>query len=103
MNAHRNQIEAERHALAISIWENEGGTSALERMDHQYGRHHIETDRPWRIHHVSIGTPARVDNNLRDKGQRIMRISLSAPARPASRETEAPEYDAVISESEPQL
>ena len=87
MNARRNEIEAGRHALAISIWQNEGGTSAPELMDHQYGRH-IETDRPWRIYHVSIGAPAPVDDNLRYIERRIKRISLSAPTRPASRETE---------------
>lgn len=88
MNAHCNEIEARRHAHAISIWENEGATSAPEPMDHQHGRH-IETDRPWRIYHVSIGAPARVDDNLRFIERRIKRISLSAPARPVSRETEA--------------
>lgn len=88
MNAHCNEIEARRHALAISIWENEGGTSAPELMDHQYGRH-IETDRPWRIYHVSIGAPSRVDDNLRYIERRIKRISLSARAQLVSRETEA--------------
>lgn len=88
MNAHRNEFEAGRHALAISIWENEGGTSAPELVDDQYGRH-IEADRPWRIYHVSIGAPARVDGNLRNIKRQVKRISLSAPARPASRETEA--------------
>jgi hypothetical protein len=85
---HRNENEAGRHALAISIWENEGGTSALERMGHQRGRH-TETDRPWKIYHVFIGAPARVNDNLRNIERRVKRISLSAPARPASRETEA--------------
>jgi hypothetical protein len=46
-------------------------------------------DRPWRIYHVSIGAPARVDDNHRYIERRIKRISLSAPARPVSRETEA--------------
>jgi hypothetical protein len=87
-NAHHNEIEARRHALAISIWENEGGTSSPELMDHQYGRH-IEMDRPWRIYHVSRGAPARVNGNHRYIERRIKRISLSAPARPVSRETEA--------------
>ncbi|MEY9166351.1 hypothetical protein ABIE78_004470 [Sinorhizobium fredii] len=86
MNALCNEIEAGRHALAISIWENEGGTLAPELMEH--GRH-IEMDRPWRIYHVSIGAPAHVDDDLRYIERRIKRISLSAPARPASRETEA--------------
>jgi hypothetical protein len=84
MNVRRDEIEAGR---AISIWENEGGTSAPELTDHQYAP--IETDRPWRIYRVSIGAPARVDGNLRNIERRIKRISLSAPARLASRETEA--------------
>jgi hypothetical protein len=87
MNVRRDEIEAGRHALAISIWENEGGTSAPELTDHQYAP--IETDRRWRIYRVSIGAPARVDGNLRNIERRIKRINLSAPTRLASRETEA--------------
>ncbi|TCN21308.1 hypothetical protein EV184_12684 [Sinorhizobium americanum] len=54
MNAHRTEIEA-GHALAISIWENEGGTSAPKLMDDQYGRR-IEAHRPLAIYHVSAGS-----------------------------------------------
>jgi hypothetical protein len=88
MNAHRNEIEAGRHALAISIWENEGGTSAPELMDHQCGRR-IEADRPSAIYHVSAGAPARVNGNLRNIERRTKRLSLSRPRAAALRETEA--------------
>ena len=79
MNTRRNEIEAQPHALAISIWENEGGRPAPELMDH----------RGWRIYHVSTGAPARADDNLRNIEWRVKRISLSAPARLVSCETEA--------------
>jgi hypothetical protein len=85
---HCNEIEARRHALAISIWENEGGTSAPELMDHQHGRH-VETDHGWRIYRVFAGAPARVNGNLRNIERRIKRLSLSRPRAAALRETEA--------------
>ncbi|WP_081160623.1 hypothetical protein [Ensifer aridi] len=87
MNAHCNEIEALRHALAISIWENEGGTPAPDKMDDQCGRR-IDTDRSWAVYHFT-GAPARVGGNLRNIERRIKRISLSAPPGPVSRETVA--------------
>ncbi|MCK3781069.1 hypothetical protein MZK49_30915 [Ensifer sesbaniae] len=87
MNADSNETES-RNALAISIWENEGGTPAPDTMDDQCGRH-IDADRSWAVYHVFTGAPARVGSNLRDIERRIKRIRLSAPARSASRETEA--------------
>ncbi|ODR88096.1 hypothetical protein A8M32_26395 [Sinorhizobium alkalisoli] len=87
MNAHSNETEAGRNALAISIWENEGGTPAPDTMDDQCGRR-IDADRSWAVYHVFTGAPARVGGNLRNIERRIKRIRLSAPARSAS-ETEA--------------
>ena len=54
--------ELGRHALAIGIWENEGGAPAPTLIDHQYGRR-IETDHSWTIYHVFSGIPARVDGS----------------------------------------
>ncbi|QFI70095.1 hypothetical protein [Sinorhizobium alkalisoli] len=88
MNAHSNETEARRNTLAISIWENEGGTPAPDTMDHQYGRR-IDADRSWAVYHVFTGAPARVGGNLRNIERLIKRIRLSLPARSASRETEA--------------
>ena len=51
-----------RQALAIGIWENEGGAPAPTIINHQYGRR-IETDRTWTIYHVFSGIPARVDGS----------------------------------------
>jgi hypothetical protein len=51
--------ELGRHALAIGIWENEGGAPAPTLIDYQYGRR-IETDRSWTIYHVFSGVPARI-------------------------------------------
>ena len=45
------------NALAIDIWENEGGAPGRDSMDHQYGRR-IETDRSWTVYHVFTGVPA---------------------------------------------
>jgi hypothetical protein len=87
MNAHRTEIET-GHALAISIWENEGGTSAPELMDDQYGRR-IEAHRPLAIYHVSAGAPAPVNGNLRNMERRIKRLSLSRRRAAALRGTEA--------------
>ena len=88
MNAHCNEIEARRHALAISIGENEGGMSAAGPMGHQCGRP-IETDRSWAVYHGSTGAPVRVDGNPRNTERWAKRVSLSAPARSALCEKEA--------------
>ncbi|WEX75780.1 hypothetical protein PYH37_000791 [Sinorhizobium numidicum] len=106
MNAHSNETEVGQHALAISIWEDEGGAPAPDTTDHQYGRR-IEADRSWTVYHVFTGVPARIGGNTmvglsrsgategmlslnrRNIERWKERVSLSAPARPASCETEA--------------
>lgn len=57
MNTH---AERRRQALRIEIWENEGGASAADALEDQYGRR-IERDRTWTIYHVFTGIPARID------------------------------------------
>ena len=49
-------------ALAISVWENEGGSRALDTPDGQLGRC-VELDRSWTVYHVFTGVPARVDGS----------------------------------------
>lgn len=97
MNTHGNDNERRRNALAIDIWENEGGAPGRDSMDHQYGRR-IEADRSWTIYHVFTGVPARINGgamiglsrsdatsgmtclNLRNFGRRKERTTLSSPA-----------------------
>ena len=62
MNADGNETELDRRALAISVWENEGGARASDRPDDQFGRR-VEMDRSWTIYHVFTGVPARVDGS----------------------------------------
>src|SRR6185437_10380470 len=62
MNAASNETELDPHALAISVWENEGGSLAADRPDGQFGRR-VEMDRSWTIYHVFTGVPARVDGS----------------------------------------
>lgn len=57
-----HEIELRRHALAISIFENEDGVSVLDPLDRQYGRR-IETDRSWTVYHVFTGIPAHIDGS----------------------------------------
>ena len=38
MNADSNETELERRALAIAVWENEGGARASDTPDDQFGR-----------------------------------------------------------------
>jgi len=59
MNARIDKPEPDRHALAVAVWENEGGTPAQDSMDHQYGRR-IEWDGSWSIYHVFTGVPAEI-------------------------------------------
>jgi hypothetical protein len=58
MNARNN--ETARSAATIEIWENEGGASGRDSMDHLFGRR-IEADRSWTVYHVFTGIPARAD------------------------------------------
>lgn len=60
INADGNETELEGCALAISVWENEGGAQASSQPDDQFGRR-VEMDRSWTIYHVFTGVPARVD------------------------------------------
>jgi hypothetical protein len=60
MNIHRKVAEFQRRALAIAVWENDGGASAPDATDHNYGRR-VESDRSWTVHHVFTGVPAHID------------------------------------------
>ena len=46
MNADSNETELDPRALAISVWENEGGSQAPDTPDGQFGRR-VEMDRSW--------------------------------------------------------
>lgn len=48
--------------VALGRWENEGGASGSDSMDHDYGRR-IEADRSWTIYHVFTGVPALLCGN----------------------------------------
>jgi hypothetical protein len=54
MKTHSDDTELRQHALAIGIWENEGGAPAPDTLDHQYGRR-IEMDRSGIVYHVFTG------------------------------------------------
>jgi hypothetical protein len=62
MNADGNEAELDRGALALSVWENEGGSRAPNTPDGQFGRR-VEMDRSWTIYHVFTCIPARVDGS----------------------------------------
>jgi hypothetical protein len=62
MNAYSNETEIGRHALAVAIWENEGGAPVQDSMDYQYGRR-IERDGSWSIYHVFTGVPAKIHDH----------------------------------------
>jgi hypothetical protein len=57
-----DETELGRRALAISVWENEGGAQASNPPDGQFGRR-VEMDSSWTIYHVFTGVPARVDGS----------------------------------------
>lgn len=57
MKNHSRPTKYERHALAISVWENDGGAPANDATDHHYGRR-VEADRSWTVYHVFTGAPA---------------------------------------------
>jgi hypothetical protein len=59
MNAHIKKTETRRHALAIDIWENEGGAPGPDSMDCHYGRR-VEIDGSWTIYDVFTGIPADI-------------------------------------------
>jgi hypothetical protein len=63
MNAPTHETEFKRHALAIGVWENEGGAPIRDSADYHYGRR-IEIDGSWSIYHVFTGTPAEVSGHL---------------------------------------
>jgi hypothetical protein len=71
MNPDINETELDRRALAISVWENEGGSRAPDTPDGQFGRR-VERDRSWTVYHVFTGIPARVD------GSPLTQLSRSA-------------------------
>ncbi len=62
MNACTDEIEIGWHALAVAIWENEGGAPQQDSMDHQYGRR-VEGDGSWSIYHVFTGVPAKIHDH----------------------------------------
>jgi hypothetical protein len=96
MNAHSNELDENRDAAQIGVWENEGGSPSRDNMDHHYGRR-IEANRSWTVYHVFTGVPASVGGramtgldrsnatgammslNLRNAGRRKQRIRLNAP------------------------
>ncbi|WP_248448624.1 hypothetical protein [Sinorhizobium meliloti] len=49
----------EEHALALSIWESEGGALGGSRQLYQYGRR-FEGDGTYAIHHVFTGETVRI-------------------------------------------
>ena len=63
MNADSNETEPDPRALAISVWENEGGARAPDAPDGQFFGRRVEMDRSWTIYHVLTGIPARVDGS----------------------------------------
>lgn len=62
MNAHSNEAELIRHAMAIGVWENEGGAPVRDFMDHHYGRC-VEVDGWWSVYHAFTGTPAEISDH----------------------------------------
>ena len=62
MNTDRNETEPDPRALAIGVWEDEGGAGAPDTPDGQFGRR-VEMDRSWTIYHVFTGVPVRVDGS----------------------------------------
>jgi hypothetical protein len=62
MNVDSNETELDPRALAIGVWENEGGSRTPDAPDGQFGRR-VEMDRSWKIYHVFTGVPARVDGS----------------------------------------
>ena len=58
-----NETQHLRNALAIGVWENEGGASASIPLDRQYGRR-VELDRSWTVYHVFTGVPAHADGQI---------------------------------------
>jgi hypothetical protein len=81
MNADGNETEFDPRALAISVWENEGGAQAANAPDDQFGRR-VEMDSSWAICHVFTGAPARVDGSAL--------TSLSGIGRDFKRQKEQP-------------
>ncbi len=49
----------DEHALAISVWESEGGAPNRSMRLYQYGRR-VECDRSYTIYHVFTGVPAKI-------------------------------------------
>lgn len=57
-----NETRQLRNAIAIDVWENEGGAPGDESEGRQFGRR-IEADRSWTVYHVFTGVPARQDGH----------------------------------------
>jgi hypothetical protein len=75
MIAHNNETEIGRHALAISVWEDEGGAPASEFPGHHYYGRRIEVDGSWSIYHVFTGVAANIG------GFSLTGLSRSSAAR----------------------
>src|SRR5580692_11621977 len=92
MNTYSNETERDRRALAISVWENEGGSRAPDTPDGQFGRR-VEMDRSWTIYHVFTGVPARVGGSaLTDLSRSaatdgMLSLNLRNVKRPKQRNT----------------
>ena len=48
MNLQSDETEIRRHALAIGVWENEGGAPGPDPMDRHYGRR-LEVDGSYHV------------------------------------------------------
>ena len=81
MNSHRNETERRWNAIAIGIWENEGGAPGRYSMDIQHdGR--IEPARSSTVYRVSTSAPVRagghamIGKSRSDAGKDMMSFNL---------------------------
>ena len=71
MNADSNETEPDRRAIAISVWENEGGARAPDAPDGQFGRG-VEMDRSWTIYpRCSCAEDTRMVTTWADRNTRV--------------------------------
>lgn len=56
---HKRKTKNEEHALALSVWESEGGAPDRSGQLYQYGRR-FEGDGTYTIHHVFTGETVRI-------------------------------------------
>jgi hypothetical protein len=86
MRIRSSEIERRLNAIAIGIWENEGGALCRDSMDTLYGRR-VEPDRSWTVYHVFTGVPAWADGHTMigmsrlDATKGMISLNLSNTAR----------------------